>query len=259
MHFWIDKPATRYHSGFRGRRYPTVSFPKGHRQCSNLDGGRVQMATPVHRFQNASSGGAPAGPSNSNSARHLRNSTQGINDNRRNSTQGFQPGHDAINNSSDPGNNQQILPQSSNNTNGGTSNFSEFSYADMTNYKLRCSVWIIFLMITGFAAAARFYFVHQGFMQGAGFELLVFCGLLVILLMSGYFYSIACRHMQNTHHQEIPTEPVASVSVVDPTPAQSIRPMPPRQNPPPPYHIAILIPQPNLEEAPPPAYDKIIQ
>lgn len=58
-------------------------------------------------------------------------------------------------------NNQQALPQSTSATNRGLLSFSEFSDAEMAGYRLRCSVWIIFILATGFVAAARFYFDHQ--------------------------------------------------------------------------------------------------
>lgn len=77
----------------------------------------------------------------------------------------------------------------------------------------------------------------------------------------GCFYSIICQRAQN-NHQEVQAEPIAAVTVANTIPNESIRQisMPVRQNPPPPYHLAILIPpSTSLDEAPPPAYDKIIQ
>ncbi|OXU25630.1 hypothetical protein TSAR_016006 [Trichomalopsis sarcophagae] len=261
MHFWIDKPTAR----FSGRRYPALSFPKAHfaphRRCGNLDVTRLQMVTPVHRFQTINTGGNSAGPSNPSSTRPPRTSSQN-NDNRNNSTHpGLHLGQENISNinTSNTGNNQQVLPPSVSATNRGLLNFSDFNDAEMAGYRLRCSVWIIFVLATGFVAAAKFYFDHQ---QGAGLEVLVFCGLLVTLLMSGCFYSIICRRAQNNHRQEIQAEPIAAVSVANTIPNESIRQvsMPIRQNPPPPYHVAILIPPPTSpDEAPPPAYDKIIQ
>ncbi|XP_058791665.1 anaphase-promoting complex subunit 5 isoform X2 [Phymastichus coffea] len=263
MHFWIDKPAGRYY-GFSGRRYPAMSFPKthfsNHRRCGNaLDAHRLHMVTPVHRFQTVNSSANSAGPSASNSSRCSRQGTNNSNRNLSNNS-GLSPGQENSNNNvNNSNNNQQALPQSTSATNRGLLNFSEFSDAEMAGYRLRCSVWIIFILATGFVAAARFYFDHQ---QGAGLEVLVFCGLLATLLMSGCFYSVTCRRAQNSHHQEVQAEPIATVTVANPNSNESNRQvlMPIRQNPPPPYHIAILIPPPiSPEETPPPAYDKIMQ
>lgn len=55
-----------------------------HRRCGNLDVARLQMVTPVHRFQTINSGGNSAGPSNPSSTRPPRSSSQN-NDNRSNS------------------------------------------------------------------------------------------------------------------------------------------------------------------------------
>jgi hypothetical protein len=292
MHFWIDKPAGRYY-GFSGRRYPAMSFPKTHftgqhRRCGNQDVTRLQMVTPVHRFQTISTSGNSAGPSNLNSNRSLRPNIQNNNNNNNNNNinnsnnnnnnnnnssssyssnnitsgihAGVQLGQDNFNNNNatNSGYNQQVLPPTSA-ANRGLLNFSEFNDAEMAGYRLRCSVWIIFVLATGFVAAAKFYFDHQ---QGAGLEVLVFCGLLVILLMSGCFYSIICRQTQNQRRQESQVDSIATVTVANTIPNESIRQVaiPVRQNPPPPYHIAILIPPPtSSDEAPPPAYDKIVK
>ncbi|KAG7208939.1 hypothetical protein KM043_015116 [Ampulex compressa] len=157
------------------------------------------------------------------------------------------------------GNNHLI---SSNTTSNGTSrslvDFSEFGDTELAGYRLRCGVWITFVLATGFVAAAKFYFGHQG----PGLEILVFCGLLTLLL-SACLYSILCRRSQNTAHQEqhMQEEHITSLTTVNPAANESIRPVPVvRQNPPPPYHIAILIPPPaTLDEAPPPSYDKVMR
>ncbi|XP_011494895.1 PREDICTED: uncharacterized protein LOC105359864 [Ceratosolen solmsi marchali] len=260
MHFWIDKPTGRCY-GFNGRHYPTMSFSKvnfgQHRRC-DLDVTRLQMLTPVHRFQAISNIGNSAGSSNHNLTRSIRFNTQ-TNEHRNNSIHNeIQLGQN-ISNTNTTGNNLHVPQSTSNSSSRGLLNFSELNDAVMAGYRLRCSVWIIFVLATGFVAAAKFYFDHQ---QGAGLEVLVFCGLLVILLLSGCFYSIICRRAQNNHHQEIEVEPIATVAVSNTISNDNIRQvsMPIRQNPPPPYHIAILIPPPiSSDETPPPAYDKIVQ
>lgn len=57
------------------------------------------------------------------------------------------------------GNNQLILSNTtSNGTNRSFLDFSEFNDAELASYRLRCGVWITFVLATGFVAAAKFYF-----------------------------------------------------------------------------------------------------
>lgn len=111
--------------------------------------------------------------------------------------------------------------------------------------------------------------------QGPGLEILVFCGLLLILLIA-CLYSIFCR-VQNhgrPEHRMQEDHIAALTSASDVSVGESVRstvpttvrqnPPPPttvRQNPPPPpYHIAILIPPSNTtDETPPPSYDKVMR
>lgn len=109
-------------------------------------------------------------------------------------------------------------------------------------------------------------------------EILVFCGLL-ILLLSACLYSIFCRrHDQSRYHHGSRSEHSARMQedhltaltnasgigetvVGRMTTTVSTTTTAVRQNPPPPpYHIAILIPPlpPTFsDEAPPPSYDKV--
>lgn len=60
------------------------------------------------------------------------------------------------------GNNQLILSNTtSNGTNRSFLDFSEFNDAELASYRLRCGVWITFVLVTGFVAAAKFYFSSE--------------------------------------------------------------------------------------------------
>ncbi|XP_012273135.1 uncharacterized protein LOC105695792 [Orussus abietinus] len=259
MHFWIDKPAGR-HSGFGGRRYPATLLPKTcssqHRRgrCT-----RPLMVTPVHRFQSLNGTGNPPGPSNVLTARPPRSISRNGYESRFSGdpSQHLQP-NNFPNNVGTVGNDRLTLPVI-NDTSRGLLHFSDFSDAELAGYRLSCGVWITFVLAIGFVAAAKFYFDHQG----TGLEVLLFCGLLVTLLLSGCFYSILRRRSRHSHHQESRSQdnPVTVLTATNAIVNENIAPIPTnRQNPPPPYHIAILIPPPDSpEEAPPPAYDKVIR
>lgn len=119
-------------------------------------------------------------------------------------------------------------------------------------------------------------------------EILVFCGLL-ILLLSACLYSIFCKYHRESHyHHSGQSEHNARMqedhilderiqrsmnqlmnvsSIGDNVVSRATATVPTvRQNPPPPpYHIAILIPPPSppplasSDEAPPPSYDKVMR
>lgn len=55
-------------------------------------------------------------------------------------------------------NNQQVHTNVTSATNRRFLDFAEFNEADPANYRFRCSVWIVFFLITGFVAGAKFYF-----------------------------------------------------------------------------------------------------
>ncbi|XP_033361226.1 uncharacterized protein LOC117239616 [Bombus vosnesenskii] len=260
MHFWINKPAGRYY-GFTGRRYPATPLPKTRLNQSRYNADLRQMITPLHRFQNLNAVGNTAGPSNMNTCRMIRTTIRPNNE-----TQHFPVGstqHVQLNNISNnvttAGNNQLILSNTtSNGTNRSFLDFSEFNDAELASYRLRCGVWITFVLVTGFVAAAKFYFSSGG----QGIEIFVFWGLLTLLLFACLYSILCCRHHHNSHEEhQIQEERIASVTGTTPIPNENIRPISVvRQNPPPPYHIAILIPSNNLpEEAPPPSYDKIMR
>ncbi|EFN72819.1 hypothetical protein EAG_00900 [Camponotus floridanus] len=286
MHFWINKPAGRYY-GFTGRRYPATPVPKTRSQCRR--GGELrQMVTPVRRFQGlagnfAGGNASSAGPSNINNscrsiARSTTTSARTHNENRSSSSSlsaaQLAQLNNIPNNVTDASNNQLILSNATgaNGTNRNLLGFFEISDAELAGYRLRCAVWITFVLATGFVAAAKFYFGYRG----PGLEILMFCGLL-ILLLSACLYSIFCRRhdqshyhhgsrpehsarMQEDHLAALTNASGISDTVVGRMTTMSTTTTAVRQNPPPPYHIAILIPPlpPTFsDEAPPPSYDKV--
>ncbi|KMQ98188.1 hypothetical protein RF55_1461 [Lasius niger] len=189
-------------------------------------------------------------------------------------------------NVTDVSNNQLILSNTTgaNGTNRNLLGFFEFSDAELAGYRLRCAVWITFVLATGFVAAAKFYFGYRSVIsylhvnQGPGLEILMFCGLL-ILLLSACLYSIFCRRHDQSHYHHgsrpehsarmqedhlaaltnasgIGETVVGRMTTTVSTTTTAVRHNPP----PPPYHIAILIPPlpPTFsDEAPPPSYDKV--
>lgn len=46
-------------------------------------------------------------------------------------------------------------------TNRSILDLSEFSDAELAGYRLRCGVWITFVLATGFVVAAKFSFGHE--------------------------------------------------------------------------------------------------
>ncbi|KZC09685.1 hypothetical protein WN55_00819 [Dufourea novaeangliae] len=226
------------------------------------------MVTPLHRFQNLNATGSVAGPSNVNHCRLIRTTIRPSNSESRNSFPVGSTQHTQLNNISNnvttAGNNQLILSNTTpNGTNRSLLDFSEFNDAELASYRLRCGVWITFVLAAGFIAAAKFYFRDEG----QGIEIFVVWGLSTLTLFT-CFYSILClrnqrnnRHEHHIHEEHVPEEHIASVTAANAMPNETIGPISVvRQNPPPPYHIAILIPPPNpSEEAPPPSYDKVMR
>lgn len=157
------------------------------------------------------------------------------------------------------GNNQLILSNTvTNGTNRSILSLSEFSDAELAGYRLRCGVWITFVLGTGVVVAATFSFGHES----PGLEISVLCGLLTLLLLA-CLYSILCRHTHENYDQEhrVQEDQIASLTNSNLSTTENLRPVPViRQHPPPPYHIAILIPPlDSSDEAAPPSYDKIIR
>lgn len=65
-------------------------------------------------------------------------------------------------NVTDTGNNQLILPNATaTGTNRSVLGFSEFSDAELAGFRLRCGIWITFVIASTFVAAAKFYFGYR--------------------------------------------------------------------------------------------------
>ncbi|XP_014603180.1 PREDICTED: uncharacterized protein LOC106786383 isoform X1 [Polistes canadensis] len=158
------------------------------------------------------------------------------------------------------GNNQLILSNTvASGTNRSILDLSELSDADLAGYRLRCAVWITFVLATGFVVAAKLSFGHEGL----GLEIFVFCGLLTLLLLICLCIILCGRNPENNSRQEnrIQENQITSLTNASLSTTENLRPIPLiRQHPPPPYHIAILIPPPDSsDEAAPPSYDKVFQ
>lgn len=65
-------------------------------------------------------------------------------------------------NVTDTSNNQLILSNATaSGTNRSLLGFSEFSDAELAGYRLRCGIWITFVVASTFVAAAKFYFGYR--------------------------------------------------------------------------------------------------
>lgn len=65
-------------------------------------------------------------------------------------------------NVTDAGNNQLILSNATaSDASRSLLGFSEFSDAELAGFRLRCGIWITFVLATIFVAAAKFYFGYR--------------------------------------------------------------------------------------------------
>ncbi|XP_022916217.1 uncharacterized protein [Onthophagus taurus] len=263
MHFWIDKRSqgcVRFNGGHIIRPYIA-----GFRRGASYSGVYPKlMVTPVHRFQSIESV-ANAGRRNQNRgpgyyhARFIER-TRGeqidVPSNgeihpcpviEENLTQG-----NALNRSND------VLSHSS----------SALPRETSSTAKIKCGVWAFFAIITFFIALAKFYF-HGANM---GMEALAFCALLVFILLVGGLVSLyeavtSCPlHGQNSaqvsNEQNEIHEESSQVHVPNDVPVL----VNPAEMPPPPYHIAIMLPTQDVNESlqiirrdsPPPTYEKAV-
>ncbi|KAL1132341.1 hypothetical protein AAG570_010297 [Ranatra chinensis] len=115
-------------------------------------------------------------------------------------------------------------------------------------------MWASFALATVFVAGAKFYFDHQG----TGLEVLVICTVLVVVMymLAGCTMSV-CR--SKVHRPPPPTSegppntPVARLELIQ---HQAYGQQQAQiEAPPPPYHIAISLPQ---CITPPPSYEKAV-
>ncbi|KAL9704487.1 hypothetical protein quinque_008005 [Culex quinquefasciatus] len=140
---------------------------------------------------------------------------------------------------------------------------------------LKCGMWASLALATVFVAGAKFYFDHQG----TGLEVLIFCAFSATFFLAACTVSLCRRprdlqmpannvisetisNAEQTSLQNNPDlmngnpSPLLNGSVGGMIPANSLAVL----APPPPYHIAILLPEStkDLDETPPPSYDKIL-
>ncbi|XP_052873067.1 uncharacterized protein LOC128278381 [Anopheles cruzii] len=150
---------------------------------------------------------------------------------------------------------------------------------------LKCGMWASLALATVFVAGAKFYFDHQG----TGLEVLIFCA------FSATFFLAACTVSlwRRPRELQIPGNNVISETISNAEQSSlqnnpelmSSNPSPLLNGsvgggisgglnvgghqhaslasivaPPPPYHIAILLPETSkdMDETPPPSYDKIV-
>ncbi|XP_062562931.1 uncharacterized protein LOC134226281 [Armigeres subalbatus] len=139
---------------------------------------------------------------------------------------------------------------------------------------LKCGMWASLALATVFVAGAKFYFDHQG----TGLEVLIFCAFSATFFLAACTVSL-CRRPRDL---QMPGNNVISETISNGEPS-SLQHNPDLMSstpstmlngsvggaqpntlgvlaPPPPYHIAILLPESTKEtdETPPPSYDKIV-
>ncbi|XP_058837622.1 uncharacterized protein LOC131693645 [Topomyia yanbarensis] len=139
---------------------------------------------------------------------------------------------------------------------------------------LKCGMWASLALAAVFVAGAKFYFDHQG----TGLEVLIFCAFSATFFLAACTVSL-CRRPRDL---QIPGNNVISETISigeqnslqnnpdlvnsNPSPLLNGSVGVAQQTslsvmaPPPPYHIAILLPENTKEpdESPPPSYDKIV-
>ncbi|XP_055530392.1 uncharacterized protein LOC129721635 [Wyeomyia smithii] len=140
---------------------------------------------------------------------------------------------------------------------------------------LKCGMWASLALATVFVAGAKFYFDHQG----TGLEVLIFCAFSATFFLAACTVSL-CRRprdlqisannvisetISNGEQNSLQNNPDLVNSHPSPLLNGSAGGTNPQNSlallaPPPPYHIAILLPESTKEtdETPPPSYDKIV-
>ncbi|XP_055596154.1 uncharacterized protein LOC129746505 [Uranotaenia lowii] len=160
----------------------------------------------------------------------------------------------------------------------GTGTFSQHHHvghdAQLLPAHLKCGMWASLALATVFVAGAKFYFDHQG----TGLEVLIFCAFSATFFLAACTVSL-CRRprdlqmpvnnvisetISNGEQSSLPNNP--DIVTSNPSPLLNGSLGGTQQNsmavmaPPPPYHIAILLPEStkDTDESPPPSYDKIV-
>lgn len=303
MHFWIDKRSQT--CGFSGRHRVPSSISGGggggfgHRAapafgvsglCSLSTARNCHsqahvklMVTPVHRFQSIESVAGNRAQSHHQHAHHQRSHHQPQ----------PAPRHATLVSSSSGGaapHHSSSVPVSGSlvqDVDVGAGVYIEHPQllqvpqVPTAAGKLKCGMWASFAIVTVFMVGAKFYFNNQS----TGMEVLIFCSLLVVVLFAGCTVSL-CEAVSGPQPPLSPpplppslavaaAAPQATASVpsveelrlaADPTPLELCA------QPPPPYHIAVLLPQhappqmprsrhiiaPDDSDSPPPSYDKAV-
>jgi len=129
--------------------------------------------------------------------------------------------------------------------------------------KLKCGVWAFFAIVTFFLAGAKYYF-HG---VNIGMEAFAFCSLLVVILIIGGLVSLyeAITSTANAAEGELVASSPHAEQQEDDSHIQVPTLIPPSgaELPPPPYHIAIMLPLHNetvqvIMDSPPPSYEKAV-
>lgn len=152
---------------------------------------------------------------------------------------------------------------------------------------LKCGMWASLVLASVFVAGAKFYFDHQG----TGLEVLIFCAFSATFFLAACTVSL-CRlprdlatspspsldghsrtldgHIHHHHHHQQHSNQHQNHQLYAHNSDQILEvPITQHQHhltaisaPPPPYHIAILLPENSKDiqpdETPPPSYDKIL-
>ncbi|XP_044252955.1 uncharacterized protein LOC123003945 [Tribolium madens] len=241
MHFWIDKRSQGCgFSGYgRSQRFMCGGFyPK-------------PMVTPVHRFQSiesvANSGLRYARSSgyHSRAPLHCQPSVH------------YNGAATSVRNNSQMGRSLEII------TTGQIHTPTPRRHGTPTA-KFKCGVWVFFAIVTFFLAGAKYYF-HG---VNIGMEAFAFCSLLVIILIIGGLVSLyeAITATANAPQEEnVAVAPVTDQEDTHNQVPSSLMPPAAAELPPPPYHIAIMLPSQNdtesvqiIRDSPPPSYEKAV-
>ncbi|XP_034941827.1 uncharacterized protein [Chelonus insularis] len=225
MHFWINKPAGRSRTIGGCRRYqagtaiPASSFQASIPLLKNRTGRRNSKIRSSVTSSMVSSNRIRSNlsPNSRSCGRcvvyHPRTDDVSSNNAGQSTTthHGQQTNNIANNAVTNTTHVRRVLPNDPT-LNRGIIDFSEIaeiSRAELAGYRLRCGVFIIFVLATGFVSIAKFCIGHR---PDKGLDVLIFCGLLVTLLISGCFYSTLFRRTRNNHHYHVPEIPIATVT-----------------------------------------------
>lgn len=262
MHFWIDKRSQA--CGYNGRHRIPASLSSGRRRRSK------PIVTPVHRLQ-----------SESGTGQHVRRPHQHVSHSRNNTNHTcLTP---VITNGAVP---TPVTrpPHSAELDSGvyldgpidGAIDTAQHAQLMRLGGLIKYGMWASFILTTLSVAATKYYVDHQG-----TFEILLLCtlGVLSLGLLVSCILSV-CRTKTAQHYMnaqattqrsgieiEIPEplphreEVILTVNNSSPQNAVMVNVAPEVEQPPPPYHIAILLPPKETcpEDIPPPCYENAVR